>query len=187
VFDSAGTFLSAFGRQGGEPGEFHNLNQLIIGAGDTLHVAEAIGNTSRVHVFEPQGFTFVRTDEWPWFAEPTASLPRGRYAAVIRMNPAVGATAIWILTLGTLKPIRTFGPVPARTTPESNMRGGRVSASKGGGVVDPARALVIGSGKVPVGTWSFLEGRRIFGTHVDDAGNTTMVLSELELAPSVHR
>jgi hypothetical protein len=66
-FDAAGVFLSASGRRGAGPGEYRSVSQLVVTAGDTLHVfddglkrisvLDGVGRLVRtVRVGPPEGF-----------------------------------------------------------------------------------------------------------------------------------
>lgn len=81
VFDAVGGFRQALGREGKGPGEFTSINEVVVGAGDTLYVYD--NALIRRTVYDPQ-HRMVQTHPLPGRVYDVAQLPGGR--SVISAN-----------------------------------------------------------------------------------------------------
>lgn len=90
VFDSTGSFTSAFGRYGEGPGEFQRIGRYTIGPGDTLHVFD--NTLRRYSVFDPE-HTFVRSVTIGSSVSNIAPLSGGRAVISARMSE-IGADGL---------------------------------------------------------------------------------------------
>jgi hypothetical protein len=83
AFNADGRFASVISRQGPGPGELHNSTVVLLGVGDTIHVANLAG---RIDVFSPDG-RFVRRVLTPREDEPVSVLHDGSYMMARREFP----------------------------------------------------------------------------------------------------
>ena len=96
IFSGDGTFERAFGSEGGGPGEFRNVFQLWVTAGDTLLVADY--RPYRFSIFTPEG-EFVRVVEpdpmYPNTPESVAPLADGTVVISEECCPFNGEPGEW--------------------------------------------------------------------------------------------